>query len=305
MELRELRSFCAAAKLRSISKAAEQLGMGQPTVTMHIKKLEKEFGVALFDRVKRPIQLTLAGAALAELAVPLVEGLDNLVVRTTQAEEVGPVRLAATTDIIPHTLLLAVRAFLLSHPHIHLHIRSETRREVLQMVRDGEVDLGLVPGAESGADIEFEGLFAYERVLITPQGHPLAKEPLTSLAQIARWPLILMRQGSYTRTILEEEFRRRGLSYEIVVELDSMDTIKRYVAVGMGISVGPGLAIDPEDTEKLGITSMATLLPVEQAGVVTLRRKALSAPAQSFMSVMRDTLAAISTVSGYGMSRGR
>ncbi|MSQ22066.1 MAG: hypothetical protein EXR53_01990, partial [Dehalococcoidia bacterium] len=123
----------------------------------------------------------------------------------------------------------------------------------LQMVRDGEVDLGVLPGSESGADFEFKGLFAYERVLITPQGHPLVKEPLTSLAQIARWPLILMRQGSYTRAILEEEFRRRGLSYEIVVELDSMDTINRYVAVGMGISVGPGLAIDPEDTEKLGL----------------------------------------------------
>ncbi len=305
MELRELKSFCTAAKLRSVSKAAEQLGMGQPTVTMHIKKLEQEFGVALFDRVKRPIQLTLAGAALAELAVPLVEGLDNLVTKTIHAEEGRPVRIAATTDIIPHTLLLVVKAFALSHPHIHLHIRSETRREVLQMLRDGEVDLGVVPGTETGADIEFEGLFAYERVLITPLGHPLAKEPLTSLAQIARWPLILMRQGSYTRTILEEEFQRRGLSYEIVVELDSMDMIKRYVALGMGISVGPGLAIDPEDTDKLGIISMAALLPVDKAGVVTLRRKTLPAAVQSFMSVMKETLASVSSDSNYGMARNR
>ena len=75
MELRQLRSFCMAAKLRSISKAAEQLGSGQPTVTTHVKKLEEELGTVLFDRVRRPIQLTPAGAALAKLAAPLVEGI--------------------------------------------------------------------------------------------------------------------------------------------------------------------------------------------------------------------------------------
>ncbi len=292
MELREIRSFCTAAKLRSVSKAADQLGIGQPTVTTHIKKLEEEFGVALFDRVRRPIQLTSAGSALAELALPLIEGIDNLVAQTTHAEESGPVRVAATADIIPHVLLPAVKAFLVSHPHVHLRIHSETRREVLQMVADGQVDIGIIPGAERGADFDFEGLFGYERVLITPLDHPLTRESMRSLEQIAQWPLILMRRGTYTRTILEEEFRRKGLAYEIIVELDSMDMIKRYVALGMGVSVGPRLAIDPEDVGKLGIISLAHLLPVEQAGIVTLRRKAVSTPAQSFIAVAREAIAA-------------
>lgn len=292
MELRELRSFCVAARLRSISKAAEQLGVGQPTVTTHIKKLERELAVTLFDRVKRPIQLTSAGITLAELATPLVEGIDDVVARAAQAEREGPVRVASTPDIIPHTLLTVVRAFLSSHPHILLRIRSETRREVLRMVLDGEADMGVIPGAERGMDFEFEGLFSYERVLVTPKGHPLSREPVTSLEQITRWPLILMRRGTYTRAFLEEEFERKGLPYQVVVELDSMDMIKRYVAVGMGISVGPELAIDAEDRERLGIVSLVHLLPVEQAGIVTLRRKALSSSAQSFIGVLRETLAA-------------
>ena len=91
MELRELRSFCTAAKLRSISKAAEQLGVGQPTVTTHVKKLEDELGTVLFDRIKRPIQLTLAGARLAELAAPLVDGIEALGAMTSLAEEAGVV----------------------------------------------------------------------------------------------------------------------------------------------------------------------------------------------------------------------
>jgi len=290
MELRELRSFSTAAKLRSISKAAEQLGIGQPTVTMHVKKLEEEMGGPLFDRVKRPIQLTLTGAKLAELATPLLDGIDSLVARTYEAESEGPVRVGSTYDMVPHTLLAVVKAFIALYPHVHLEIRSETAREVLRMVEDGEVDLGIVPGLERRAGLDFQGLFVYERVLITPLGNPLLQSPLRSLDQIAEWPLILRRRGTHTRTMLEEEFRRRGLSYEIIVELDSMDMIKRYVALGLGISVGPELAIDPEDRDELGIIPMTTLLPVEQAGIVTARGKTLSTPLQNFITVMNDTI---------------
>ena len=80
-----------------------------------------------------------------------------------------------------------------------------------------EVDMGLVPGPERGEQFEFQGLCRYERVLITPRGHPLLKTPLTSIEQIARWPLILMGQRTATRTMLEAEFQRKGLSYEIIV----------------------------------------------------------------------------------------
>ena len=292
MELRELRSFTTAAKLLSISKAAVELGIGQPTVTMHIKRLEEEVHMVLFDRIKRPIQLTRAGQRLSEIATPLVEGIDSLVSLTTEAEERGPIDVASTPDIIPHTLLQVVRVFLKRYPRVHLRLRSETRTEVLRLVRAGEVDLGIVQHPEKNEDLDFEGLFLYERVLITPLNHPLLKETLTSIDQIARWPLILMGRGTYTRNILEEEFRRRGLSYEVIVELDSMDMIKRYVALGMGISVGPKLAIEKEDMKTLGVVSLANLLPVEQAGIVTLRRKSISTPTRNFMSVMKDVLAA-------------
>ena len=291
MELRELRSFCADARVHSISMAAQELGLGQPTVTTHIKKLEEELGMVLFDRVKRPIQLTLAGDRLSGIATPLVEGIDSLATMTTAAEERGPVQIASTPDIIPHTLIRVVRVFLARFPQVHLRIRSGTREEVLHMVQDGEVDLGVVQHPEKSEGLDFQGLFLYERVLITPLDHPLLSEPLTVIDQIARYPLIMMGRGTYTRAILEEEFRRKGLEYDIVVELDSMDMIKRYVGLGMGISVGPRLAIEPEDRKTVGLISLANLLPVEQAGIVTLRGKTISSPTRNFMSVMRDVLA--------------
>ena len=290
MELRELRSFCMAARLRSMSQAAERLDVGQPTVTGHVRKLETELGLTLFDRLRRPIMLTLAGEKLAELAMPLVEGIDSLAALTSTAEASGPVSIASTPDIIPHTLLRVVSAYLDLYPHAHLRVRSGTRQAVLQMVRDGEVDMGIVQHAERSEDLAFEGLFVYENVLIAPRGHPLLAVELTSLEQLAPYPLILMGGESQTREFLERELSRRALEYEVLLELDSMDMIKKYVALGMGVSVGPRLAIEPEDERDLGVVSLANLLPVDQGGIVALEGKTLSTPARRFITTMRSEL---------------
>jgi len=293
MELRELRSFSTAARFGSISAAAERLGLGQPTVTTHVRKLERELGMTLFDRVRRPIQLTPAGVEVAALVTPLLEGIDALAQGAARGAEEGPVAVAATHDIITHALLRVVRVFLRHHSHSHLRIRSGLMREVLEMVSDGETDLGVVPTTVSSDEFDFTPLFAYERALITPPDHPLLDVPLTSLAQIAEWPLIMRGKETHTRALLEGEFAKRGLDYEVRVELDSMDMIKRYVALGMGVSVGPMIAIEPEDREALGIIGLSSLLPVDQGGIVTLRGKTLSTPAQSFMQATKDTLSVL------------
>ena len=292
MELRELKSFVIAARFRSISKAANELGLGQPTVTTHIKKLEKELNMVLFDRVTRPIRLTLSGQTIFDLSQPLLDGLDSLAVRTSEAEERGPVTIASTPDIIPHTLLRVVKVFNTLHPNVYLRIQSATRTEVIGMVRIGEVDAGIIQHPDRREDLHFEPLFLYERVLIAPKGHELLSAPMTSLDSIVQYPLILMARGTYTRHILEEQLQKKGLHYEVIMELDSMDMIKKFVTIGMGVSVGPRLAIEEEDLDHLGMVSLANFLPVDQAGLITLPGKTLSTPANQFISVLRDTFAA-------------
>ena len=292
MELRELKSFVVAARFRSISKAANQLGLGQPTVTTHIKKLEKELNMVLFDRVTRPIRLTLSGQTIFDLSQPLLDGLDSLAIRTSEAEERGPVTIASTPDIIPHTLLRVVKVFNSLYPNVYLRIQSATRTEVIGLVRTGEVDAGIIQHPDRGEDLHFEPLFLYERVLIAPKGHELLSSPMTSLDSIVQYPLILMARGTYTRHILEEQLQKKGLHYEVIMELDSMDMIKKFVTIGMGVSVGPRLAIEEEDLDHLGMVSLANFLPVDQAGLITLPGKTLSTPANQFISVLRDTFAA-------------
>ncbi|MED5450224.1 MAG: LysR family transcriptional regulator, partial [Chloroflexota bacterium] len=268
------------------------LGLGQPTVTTHIKKLEKELNMVLFDRVTRPIRLTLSGQTIFDLSQPLLDGLDSLAVRTSEAEERGPVTVASTPDIIPHTLLRVVKVFNNLYPNVYLRIQSATRSEVIGMVKTGEVDAGVIQHPDRGDDLHFEPLFLYERVLIAPKGHELLSTPMTSLDSIAKYPLLLMARGTYTRHILEQQLQKRGLQYEVIMELDSMDMIKKFVTIGMGVSVGPRLAIEEEDLDHLGMVSLANFLPVDQAGLITLPGKTLSTPAGQFISVLRDTFAA-------------
>ena len=288
MDLRELRTFCTAARLRSISKAAEHLRLGQPTATTHIKKLEKELGVALFDRVKRPIQLTAAGSELLQRGSPLVEAMDSLVADIGTARDGGTVTVATTTDIMSHKLLSIVRAYRHVHPDVHVFLRSRRRQEVLELVESGAVEIGIIPGTDRRLDMDFEGLFPYDRVLITPLHHPLRSKDNVTLEDIAESPLILMGPHTYTRSLLEAEFKRRGIHYDVVVELDSMDMIKLYVSLGMGVSIGPGLAIDPQDRQEIGVLSLAHLLPLEQVTMATLRGKYQTPHVQAFAEALRQ-----------------
>ena len=286
MELRELKSFVMAAKLRSVSKAAKELNIGQPTVTTHVKKLEKELSVNLFDRITRPIRLTLAGQSIYELLIPLVDSLEALSNKTSEIEDKGPVTIAATADIIPHTLLPVVREYNKTYPDVFLKIKSMSRKEVIDGVRSGEVDAGIIQRLDRGDNLNFDPLFVYERVLIAPKNHSLVQQPLTSLGRIAEYPLIMMATGSYTREILEDQFRKLDLQYNIIMELESMDMIKRFVSQGIGVSVGPRLAIEESDLGDLGMVSLANFLPVDRAGIITLPGKNISKPAKELIELI-------------------
>ena len=132
------------------------------------------------------------------------------------------------------------------------------------------------------------GLFPYERLLITPLNHPLLDElPLTSFDLIAAYPLIMMGPGTYTRSAVEAEFRRKGLDFDIMMEADSLDLIKRYVGHGYGVAIIPRVVADPGEDGSLGVVPLGHILPVDRTGLITLRGRTLSAPAAALIEEVR------------------
>ena len=291
MEIRELRSFVVAARLRSVSRAAEALDLGQPAVSAQIKKLETELRTPLFDRVRRPILLTPAGQRLAELAGPLIEALDNLSESAARADSEGPVTIVATPTLVSHFLSRALTNFRTANPHVQLRLRARLRAEAAQLVSDGQADFGIVPAPVSDPDLEFQGLFPYEWTLIAPRGHRLMSESILSLESIAAYPLVLMEPQTNTRSSVEAALHRRGLRYEVSVELNSMDMIKRYVELGYGVSIVPRVVIGPEDWETLGDVSVSHLLATESAGMIWLRGRRRPSIVESAMAVVRASTA--------------
>ena len=293
MEIRELISFYHAARLRSVSKAAEYLEIGQPTVTTHLQKIEKEFGVFLFDRIKRPIQLTSDGASFYELAKPVVEGLtdgiENLKIHMEYPEHRGSFVIGAYPDLVLHHLPPIVKEFRTRYPLVQIKLVARSYSTLMEMVSAGELDIALVTQPDSeNPSLEFRYLFTSDTVLVTPLGHELLDLPAVTLKDIAKCPLILLAPASYSRGTLERALRREGLQYHITLEMDIMEMAKRYVEIGMGIAVTPEYTIQPEDGGKLGIRKLTAILPSTQVGVLTLKGKFFSRSVRNFV----DTLVA-------------
>ena len=127
MELRELVSFYHVARLRSVSKAARTLELGQPTVTTHLKKLEDEFRITLFDRIRRPIQLTSEGATLLELVTPVVHSVDKLKTQMDYAERRGTFVVGAYSDLVMHYLPKSIQSFRSLYPDVRIRLLAPLR----------------------------------------------------------------------------------------------------------------------------------------------------------------------------------
>ncbi len=290
MDLRELRSFCAVAQYGSITKAAEQLLLRQPAVTLHIQELEREIGVTLLDRSKRPVQLTPAGIHLSELAKPLLKQIDSLPTETASFAQQGKLTVGSTPEMSRNMLVDGIVMYREQYPDTRLYVRSGRLPEVLRMVREREADLGFVPLNDRFGDFNVETLFTNDRVLLAPHGHPILDRPVDRLEQIAAWPLIV---GSGTRdnpSYIEDKLNQNGLNHTVVMRLDNFDAVKRYVARGMGITVMPRIVLEPDDEENLSIVGLAHLLDIQGVGIITVRDTTLSGPAKRFVEILKQTI---------------
>ena len=289
MELRELISFYHVARLRSVSKAARTLELGQPTVTTHLRKLESEFGIMLFDRIKRPIQLTSEGITLLELVTPVVTSIEVLKRQMDYADRRGSFIVGAYPDLIAHHLPKGIQAFRQEYPDIRIRLLARAYDPLMQLVRSGEIDLAFCsPPPPGDPSLEFRELFEYNAVLMTPIGHPLMGRNNVTLEDVVSSPLILPGQESFLRQRVDQAMKAKGLLGDVVLSLDNIDSIKRYVEIGMGLAVAVDFAVRPEDHEHVGIVRLDHLFPGSVIGICTLKGKFVGQGVRNFIQMMTN-----------------
>jgi DNA-binding transcriptional LysR family regulator len=282
----QLRGFCYAAALGSISKAAKRMNLSQPAVSQQIQGLESELAVALFVRRGSSIGLTPDGELLFEMASALIDQLENLdeQFRSRRSEvDQGHIEIAAGTSTILYFLPRYVERFRRAYPKIEVRLHNVTGLEGLEQLRAGLVDFAVGPVPTLPADIEFHPVVSYEPVIITCREHPLSCRRLT-LKEISRYPLILPPRGLSTWNLVDSTFRKHGLNYQVAMEVGGWEVIKKYVELGLGISLILSIGITGQ--EDLEVIPAGAFFPKRTYGVVLRKGRILASQARRFVDLL-------------------
>ena len=301
--LPQLRGFCAAARLGGVSKAADELRVSQPTVSLQIAALEREMGAQLFERRGPRIRLTSEGQMLHEMAAGLVKEIDSLADRFRARRgsvDSGRLDIAAGGSTILYLLPSFVGRFMKDYPRIDLKLHNVTGRDGLALLRSDQVDFAVGTMVENHKDIDFRPMFFYEPMLITAKGHPLARKARVSLRDVARYPLILPPSHLTTWGIVENVFHERGLNPEVKLEVGSWEVIKEYVRRDLGVSIVTSICLTKSD--HVAAIPMGKYFPRRGYGLVLRRGRVLSPQAEKFIEIMRSGTPVAPAVEGV---RGR
>ncbi len=286
--LKQLRAFCRAARFGSISLAAESLFLSQPSVSLQIQALEREFGISLFERRGPIIKLTPEGEALYKLADPLVEGVDKLhetfAARFGRLES-GEINIAAGESTILYVLPAPVRSFCQTYPGIKLKLHNVTGRDGLAMVHRDEVDFAVGSMLEIPDGIFYKPVVTYNPTLITPLSHPLAAKGLNvTLDDISPYGLILPPRHLSTWRIVDLVFNQNKASYRVSLEAGGWEVIKKYVELGLGISIVTDVCLT--GNEALCRIPLNRFFPQRSYGIVMRQGRHLSPQAKRFIAIL-------------------
>lgn len=243
MELRHLRYFLAVADEAHFRRAAERLYVTQPTLSVQVQELEKELGVALFDRIGRRVRLTQAGQVFrgyAERALGVLE--DG---KTALAEIDGMVRGSLAVGVVQtvnaYLIPPVIARFSTDYPNVRLRGEELAAGEIERGLLDGSLDLGISFLPPANGEIEAERLFEEELVLAVPPSHRLAGRERVRVAELAGEPLCLLGRGFCTRRIIEDCFDRAGTPPTVAVEMNSVEGVMAVVEAGGPATILPAL----------------------------------------------------------------
>ena len=290
MELYQLETFEAIVAQGSFTRAAEALSLSQPAVTRQIASLEAELKLPLFDRLGRTVQMTPAGEALHRYA----ENIMRLAQEARQAVadvgtgNAGRVSVGASNTLATYVLPPLLRQFRQAHPRVEIAIQTGVSAQILELVRAGEADVGLVTGEIQDPLLMTIFLADYETRVVVPVGHPLARLTTVRASQLEGSPLILMESGTNLRAYVDRLLNEAGVEEQVALELDNVEAIKRMIEAELGISLLPEVAVRREvTTGRLVALKLADVPRARrQIALVHRRDKYISVALKAFMELM-------------------
>jgi len=287
--LKQMRAFCEVVRTGSITLAAQNLYLSQPSVTLQIQAMEREMGVTVFERRGPILKLTPDGETLYELAKPLVDGIDGLQENFAAQHgklDGGELNIGAGESTILYILPEPVKRFVTAHPGIQLKIHNETGRDGLKMLRADEIDLAVGSMLDVPDDITYQPVVTFDPALIVPLGHPLANHTEVTLEEISQYGLILPPRHLSTWRMVKYVFQQHNLTFKVTLEAGGWEIIKKYVELGMGISIVTDICLT--GAEKLARIPLKQYFPQRGYGLVLRKGRFLSPQARRFVEILYE-----------------
>ncbi|ARU31054.1 LysR family transcriptional regulator [Sulfuriferula sp. AH1] len=288
--LHQLKIFEVVARNLSFTRAAEELHLTQPTVSIQIKQLTDIVGMSLLEQVGKRIFLTEAGRELLTVCHSLFDGLSRfeMIISDMKGVKTGKLRLGVITTakyFVPRLL----GPFCDRYPGIEVSLKVTNRERLLQRLIDNEDDLYILGQPPEHMDIWVEPFLDNPLVVLAPYNHPLAGEKNISAERIAQEPFLMRESGSGTRLATEKFFNERGLSLNVRMELGSNEAIKQAVAGGLGVAVlsAHTLALEKSGDE-LAVLDVAGFPIMRQWHVAYSTGKQLSVVARTFLEFLQQ-----------------
>ncbi|ROM69495.1 LysR family transcriptional regulator [Pseudomonas brassicacearum] len=290
MTLKQVRAFLAVAQSLSFAVACERLHLSQSALSLTIKALEEGLGGRLFSRNTRNVALTPEGESLLPLARRLVADWDNAEdeMRQRFTLQRGRVTLAAMPSFAGNLLPPILKTFRARFPNVNVTVNDVINEQVLEMVRDRHVELGVAFEPMQSSSLAFTALYLDRFVAVVPLDSPLARLGEIKWQALLEQPFITLQRPSTVRVMLEEHLQARGMKLPVEFESHQLATVGRMVASGLGVSAVPALCIG--QMHELGARCITLSDPViERAiGVLTKPGHELSAAAQALFDTLRD-----------------
>jgi DNA-binding transcriptional LysR family regulator len=282
--VRQLRVFAAVARHMSFSRAAEELHLSAPAVSMQIRDLEDTVGLPLFDRGAKKVSLTVSGEYFLLHARRMLASLKDAEDMIARLQGVTAGRLTigmlSTAQYFVPRLLAG---FLRDHPAVEVRLAAGNRQQLVELLQRNEVDLAIMGRPPKELDTRAEPFALHPLAVLAAPQHPLAALPHVPTPLISSEPFIIREPGSGTRSAMEIYFREQRISPPVIMEMTSNETIKQAVIANMGLSF---LSLHTVSLElRSGLLKMLELdgLPLlRRWHVVHLHARMLSPAAEAF-----------------------
>jgi DNA-binding transcriptional LysR family regulator len=288
--MRQLRVFAAVARHAGFSRAAAELHLSQPTVSMQVKQLSAAVGLPLFEQVGKKVFLTDAGRTLQAASQEMFDAWARLEMQVADLKGLkqGRLRISAVTTakyVVPRLL----GPFCQRHPGVEVAFEIGNRSAIIERLARNEDDLMVMGVPPRGMDIVSHPFAENPLVIVAPRGHPLARHRRIPLARLAGQPFLMREQGSGTRLAADRFLRERGARLDVKMEIGSNEAIKQAVAGGLGLSILSLHALGPDAAPRSLVALDVEGLPIRRHWyIVYPAGKRLSVVAQAFFGYLKS-----------------